>query len=404
MSLEIKKEVKEGSRSEWRKAALPVNGAIGGMVVPAVVFLGIVGADSVEAKGWAIPAGTDIAFAIGVLSIFGSRVPPALKAFLLALAVVDDLGAIVIIALFYTSSLSLVTLAMAALGLAALAAMNVMGFKRKAPYILLGIFLWVCVLRSGVHATLAGVALGFAIPIAKDHEGRSPLKTLEHGLHPYVAYFVMPIFAFANVGVRLGGLTMADLTAPLTLATAAGLFIGKQIGVFGTAYAAIRLGLADMPKGATLPQFYAIALIAGIGFTMSLFIGTLAFTDPEQQNSVRLGVLLGSLLSGVVGAFLLARTTEPLPLRGAAGNRVTAEQAASPPGFVPRGPGLTPVAAQPIWQPSDQKLRRTRGDFDAHPVRVVLPDRHRHAGTPCSRHAGPGPHHSERARPYHRGA
>ncbi|MCL5778320.1 Na+/H+ antiporter NhaA [Limibaculum sp. FT325] len=325
VALEIKKEIAEGSLSEWRKAALPVYGAIGGMAVPALVFIGIVGIDSAEAVGWAIPAATDIAFALGVLSLFGNRVPPALKAFLLALAVVDDLAAIVIIALFYTSSLSIEALALGAIGLAVLAGMNVGGVKRKAPFILVGIFLWVCVLKSGVHATLAGVALGFAIPIGKDHEGRSPLKTLEHGLHPYVAYFVMPIFAFANAGVPLGGLTFADLTAPLTLAIALGLFVGKQVGVFGCAWGAIRLGLAEPPKGATLMQLYAVALIAGIGFTMSLFIGTLAFSDPEHQNAVRLGVLAGSLLSGLTGSIVLARATSNGAAQAGIGQRVPAE-------------------------------------------------------------------------------
>jgi len=324
VALEIKKEIVEGSLSEWRKAALPVYGAVGGMVVPAIVFVGIVGIDSAEAVGWAIPAATDIAFALGVLSLFGNRVPPALKAFLLALAVVDDLAAIAIIAVFYTSNLSLAALALGAIGLAALLGLNLSGFKRKAPYVLIGIFLWVCVLKSGVHATLAGVALGFAIPIGKDREGRSPLKTMEHGLHPYVAYFVMPIFAFANAGVPLGGLTIADLTAPLTLAIALGLFLGKQIGVFGFAWSAIRLGLADAPKGATLLQLYGIALLAGIGFTMSLFIGTLAFAEPEYQNAVRLGVLGGSIMSGVVGALVLAHASRVPVARHGAANRVPA--------------------------------------------------------------------------------
>ncbi|MDT8343016.1 MAG: Na+/H+ antiporter NhaA [Thermohalobaculum sp.] len=325
VALEIKKEILEGSLSTWRKAALPVYGAIGGMAVPALVFIGIVGIGSAEAVGWAIPAATDIAFALGVLSLFGNRVPPALKAFLLALAVVDDLAAIAIIAVFYTADLSVAALALGGVGLAALLGLNLAGFKRKAPFILIGIFLWVCVLKSGVHATLAGVALGFAIPMGKDHEGRSPLKTIEHGLHPYVAYFVMPIFAFANAGVPLGGLTLADLTAPLTLAIALGLFAGKQIGVFGCAWGAIRLGLAEPPRDATLMQLYGVALLAGIGFTMSLFIGTLAFADPAHQNAVRLGVLAGSLMSGIVGSVVLARATAATGSRVMAGHRAPAE-------------------------------------------------------------------------------
>ncbi len=305
VALEIKRELKEGALSSWAKASLPVYSAIGGMAVPALVFIGIVGIDSAEAKGWAIPAATDIAFALGVLSLFGSRVPPALKTFLLALAVVDDLGAIVIIAIFYTAELSSMALILAGAALAALALLNFSGVKRDAPYIVVGIFLWVCVLKSGVHATLAGVALGFAIPLAPNQKGRSLARDYEHGLHGWVSFGVMPIFAFANAGVPLTGLSLADFATPLTLGVAAGLFIGKQIGVFGAAWAAIRFGLAQPPEGAKMIQLYAMSLLAGIGFTMSLFIGTLAFADPESQNLVRLGVLTGSILSGVLGAVVL---------------------------------------------------------------------------------------------------
>ncbi|MEL6475793.1 MAG: Na+/H+ antiporter NhaA [Pseudomonadota bacterium] len=306
VALEIKKEVAVGALSDWKRAALPVSGAVGGMAIPALVFVGIVGIDSAEARGWAIPAATDIAFALGVLSLFGSRVPASLKVFLLALAIVDDLAAIVIIALFYTANLSVEALGLGALGLAGLLVLNVAKVRQIAPYILVGLFLWVCVLKSGVHATLAGVALGFAIPIKKDENGYSPLITMKTGLYPWVAFLVMPVFAFANAGVPLGGLTWADMTAPLTLAIMAGLFIGKQIGVFGFAVAAMRLGIAKAPEGASLAQIYGVSLLAGIGFTMSLFIGTLAFSDVEHQNAVRLGVISGSLLSGVLGALVLA--------------------------------------------------------------------------------------------------
>ena len=305
VALEIKKEIVVGALSDWQRAALPVYGAIGGMAVPALVFLGIVGIESAEARGWAIPAATDIAFALGVLSLMGNRVPPSLKVFLLALAIVDDLAAIAIIAAFYTSSLSFTALGIAVVGLTVLFGMNVMGVRRVGAFIIVGLILWVAVLKSGVHATLAGVALGFAIPIKKDAEGYSPLITMKYALMPYVSFFVMPVFAFANAGVPLGGLTMEDMAAPLTLGIAAGLFIGKQIGVFGLAYGAIKLGLARPPQGATMIQMYGVSLLAGIGFTMSLFIGTLAFTDPALQNSVRLGVLAGSLLSGVLGAAIL---------------------------------------------------------------------------------------------------
>ena len=305
VALEIKREVAEGALSEWRRAALPVYAAIGGMAVPALIYIATVGFGSPEAKGWAIPAATDIAFALGVLSLFGSRVPAELKTFLLALAVVDDLGAIAIIALFYTSKLSLFALALAAASLAALIAMNVMNVRRFAPYILLGIILWVCVLKSGVHATLAGVALGFAIPLAPGKSGRSMAKTAEHGLHGWVSWLVMPLFAFANAGVPLDGFGLDVLLAPLSLAIMLGLFVGKQIGVFGFAWAAVRFGLAEEPRHASWAQLYGVSLLAGIGFTMSLFIGALAFSDPENQTLVRVGVVCGSLLSGVVGALVL---------------------------------------------------------------------------------------------------
>lgn len=305
VALEIKREVYEGALSSWRRAALPVYAAIGGMMAPALIFLWTVGWDTPEAKGWAIPAATDIAFALGVLSLFGRRVPTELKTFLLALAVVDDLGAITIIALFYTSNLSIAALLLAVLALGALFALNFLGFKKYAPYILIGIILWVCVLKSGVHATLAGVAIGFAIPLKEDRNGRSPAKVAEHGLHPWIAYMVMPLFAFANAGVPLEGLSVELMMQPLSLAIILGLFVGKQIGVFGFAYAAIKLGLAEAPTRASILQLYGVSLLAGIGFTMSLFIGALAFSDPEHQTLVRIGVIGGSLLSGVLGALVL---------------------------------------------------------------------------------------------------
>lgn len=306
VALEIKREVYEGALSSWKQAALPVYAAIGGMAVPALIFLQVVGWDTDEARGWAIPAATDIAFALGVLSLFGNRVPAELKTFLLALAVVDDLGAIIIIALFYTSKLSIAALMLALLAGLGLIALNLSGVKRFTPYVLLGIVLWVCVLKSGVHATLAGVALGFAIPLKADKNGRSPAKTAEHGLHGWVALMVMPLFAFANAGVPLEGLSLELLMQPLSLAIMLGLFVGKQIGVFGFAWAAIKLGLAARPTEASILQLYGVSLLAGIGFTMSLFIGALAFADPEHQTLVRIGVISGSILSGVLGALVLA--------------------------------------------------------------------------------------------------
>ncbi|MEL6997049.1 MAG: Na+/H+ antiporter NhaA [Pseudomonadota bacterium] len=306
VALEIKKEIVEGALSDWQKAALPVYGAIGGMAIPALVFVGIVGIESAEARGWAIPAATDIAFALGVLSLFGNRVAPSLKIFLLALAIVDDLAAIAIIAVFYTDELSTTALFLGLGGLAVLGGMNLAGVRNLGMFVIVGLVMWVCVLKSGVHATLAGVALGFAIPIKRDSTGYSPMITLKYALMPWVSFFVMPVFAFANAGVPLGGLSLADFGAPLTLGIAAGLFIGKQIGVFGMAWGAIKLGLAQPPEGGSMLQLYGVSLLAGIGFTMSLFIGTLAFSDIEFQNSVRLGVLSGSLLSGLLGAAVLA--------------------------------------------------------------------------------------------------
>ncbi len=314
VALEIKREVYEGALSTWRRAALPVYAAIGGMAIPALIFLGVVGWESEEARGWAIPAATDIAFALGVLSLFGKRVPAELKTFLLALAVVDDLGAIIIIAIFYTSKLSIAALMMALLAGIGLLALNLSGVKRFTPYVLLGIILWVCVLKSGVHATLAGVALGFAIPLQADANGKSPAKSAEHGLHPWIAMLVMPLFAFANAGVPLEGLSLELLLAPLSLAIMLGLFVGKQIGVFGFAYAAIKLGLADRPKEASIMQLYGVSLLAGIGFTMSLFIGALAYVDPEHQTLVRIGVISGSILSGGLGALILAFAKRRVPL------------------------------------------------------------------------------------------
>ena len=318
VALEIKREVRDGALSSWRRAALPVYAAIGGMAIPALIFVMVVGPGSDEARGWAIPAATDIAFALGVLSLFGRRVPAELKTFLLALAVVDDLGAITIIALFYTANLSVAALALAGLVGLGLIAMNVAGVNRFAPYVLLGIVLWVCVLKSGVHATLAGVAVGFAIPM--EARGRPMVKSAEKGLHNWVAWLVMPVFAFANAGVPLEGLSLELLSAPLVLAIALGLFVGKQIGVFGFAYASIKLGLAERPQEAGMAQLYGVCCLAGIGFTMSLFIGTLAFDGIEQQSLVRLGVIVGSLASGLLGAAFLAF----------ANKRARAKAAASP--------------------------------------------------------------------------
>ena len=307
VGLEIKREVLQGELSSIRQAALPCVAAVGGMLGPAVVYSAINWGNPVTMHGWAIPAATDIAFSLGVLALLGARAPSSLKIFLLALAIIDDLGAIVIIALFYTADLSLLSLGLAAAGLAALLVLNLAGVRRIAPYALVGIFLWVCVLKSGVHATLAGVAIGFAVPLHGGKEGdESPLRHLEHTLHPWVTYGILPVFAFANAGVSLTGLSLsAALLDPVTLGVALGLFFGKQIGVIGTTWLAVRLGIGSTPTGTTWFQFYGLALLTGIGFTMSLFIGTLAFQGPELNDAVRIGVLSGSLVCAVAGYLVL---------------------------------------------------------------------------------------------------
>jgi NhaA family Na+:H+ antiporter len=304
VGLEVKRELLEGQLSSIEQAALPAIAAVGGMALPALVFLYFNWTIPENVNGWAIPAATDIAFALGVLALLGKHAPVSLKILLLAIAIIDDIGAIVIIALFYTAEVSGFSLLLAGGGTLLLFAMNRLGVIRTAPYILVGIFLWICVLKSGVHATLAGVIAALAIPLsAKD--GTSPLKHLEHILHPWTAFLVLPIFAFANAGVSLAGLQIADLMAPLALGIAAGLVIGKQIGVFGFMYLATRIGLVQRPAGVTWLQLYGLACLTGIGFTMSLFIGNLAFVDPDQIETVKLGVISGSLISGVLGYCIL---------------------------------------------------------------------------------------------------
>ncbi len=306
VGLEIKRELLEGNLSSWRQAVLPVLAAIGGMLVPALVFVAINIDDPQALRGWAIPAATDIAFAVGVLALLGTRVPPALKVFLLALAVIDDLGAIIIIALFYSADLSVTSLAIGAVGAVALLALNLSGVTRLLPYVLVGTIMWVAVLKSGVHATLAGVVISLFVPLRTgDTTQKPPLVRAEHALYGFVTLFVMPLFAFANAGVQLGGMSLSDLVAPLPLGIALGLFVGKQIGVFGFTWVGVALGLCRLPEGVTWRHVYGAGALAGIGFTMSLFIGTLAFDGPELQNAVRLGVLSGSLMSGIVGYLVL---------------------------------------------------------------------------------------------------
>jgi NhaA family Na+:H+ antiporter len=313
IGLEIKRELLRGELSTIGQAMLPAIAAIGGMVVPAAIYASLNAGDAVALRGWAIPSATDIAFAVGVLALLGDRVPASLKIFLLALAILDDLGAILIIAAFYTSDLYWLALLLAAAGVALLWLLNAGGVTRFAPYLLPGIFIWVCVLKSGVHATLAGVIVGLAIPLTNDTPDRpSLLEQLEESLHPWVAFGVVPLFAFANAGVSLQGLSLARVLDAIPLGIALGLFIGKPVGIFGATWAAVRAGLAPQPQGARWVQVLGVGMLGGIGFTMSLFIGMLAFSDSTHATQLRLGVLFGSLLSAMAG-YAVLRLSAPAP-------------------------------------------------------------------------------------------
>ena len=317
VGLEIKRECLDGQLSTWSRRALPGIAAAGGMIVPALIYLAFNPGET--ARGWAIPAATDIAFALGVISLLGPRVPASLKIFLAALAIIDDLGAVIIIALFYTAGLSVIDLAGAAVVIAVLFAMNRAGVKSLTPYLLLGLVLWVLVLRSGVHATLAGVLLAFTIPLRAtpgrpDDEEKSPLHRLEHALHIPVGFIVVPIFGLANAGVTVVGLSSDALVAPVTLGVGLGLFIGKLVGVLGFSFAAIRIGLADMPAYAGKMQLAGTALLCGIGFTMSLFITLLAFPDSlVLQSEAKIGILAGSFVAGLLGYLLLRFAPQDWP-------------------------------------------------------------------------------------------
>ncbi len=304
IGLEIKREMIEGSLASMQKAALPVLAAIGGFFVPAALYAALNWGDAQALRGWAVPAATDIAFAIGICALLGRAVPASLKMFLLALAIIDDLMAIVVIAIFYTDDLSAVSLLLSGIGVAGLVMLNLLNVRKPSLYVVVGVFTWVCVLKSGVHATLAGVAVGFAIPLAR-HQGRSLLEEVEHALKPWISYAIVPIFAFANAGVPLVGVSLSSVAAPVPLGIIAGLFVGKQLGVFGATMAAIKLGIAEQPVGASVAQLYGIAILTGVGFTMSLFIGTLAFEDENLMAQIRLGVLAASVLSGLVASVIL---------------------------------------------------------------------------------------------------
>ncbi|MDO9707227.1 Na+/H+ antiporter NhaA [Paracraurococcus lichenis] len=319
VGLEIKREFLDGQLATWPRRALPGIAAAGGMAVPALIYAAFNWSDAETLRGWAIPSATDIAFALGVLSLLGDRVPTSLKVFLAALAIIDDLGAVLIIALFYTGDLSLLDLGLAAGVAAVLAGLNRFGVMRLWPYLLLGVVLWLFVLRSGVHATIAGVVLAMAIPLRMqagrpDDMARSPLHRLEHGLHFWVAFGIVPVFGLANAGVSFAGIGVDAPVDHLTLGVALGLVLGKLVGVYGSAALVIRLGLADVPMGAGRWQMLGVALLCGIGFTMSLFIGLLAFAGNQHlQDEVKLGILLGSGMAGLLGWAVLRVAPREIP-------------------------------------------------------------------------------------------
>ena len=308
VGLEIKREMLKGELASTRQALLPAGAALGGMLVPALIYAGINWGDAVALRGWAIPAATDIAFALGILVLLGSRVPASLKIFLTAVAIIDDLGAILIIAFFYTDKLSLTALAGAGAGVAALVLLNRLRVMTIGPYVLVGLVIWLLVYQSGIHATLAGVITALAIPL-EDGEGGSPLERAEHALQPWVAFAVLPMFAFANAGVSLDGVTWSTLLQSVPLGIAAGLLLGKAVGVFGASWLLVRYAGAQLPAGADWGQFFGVCVLCGVGFTMSLFIGGLAFQGQgaDYETQLKIGVLGGSLLAGVLGSMMLLR-------------------------------------------------------------------------------------------------
>ncbi len=303
IGLEVKREVLEGQLAKPSQIVLPGAAAIGGMLVPALIYWFLNRDNPPALNGWAIPTATDIAFALGVLALLGKRVPTSLKLFLMTLAIIDDLGAIVIIAIFYSGALSTLSLMLAGACIAALVAMNRLGVVKLGPYMIIGLILWVCVLKSGVHATLAGVTLAFCIPLRTRNAEPSPLKALEHALHPWVSFGILPLFAFANAGLSLSGVTLESFTHHVPMGIAVGLLLGKTIGVFGLTWMAVKTGLAALPSGANWGQVLGVAILCGIGFTMSLFVGSLAFEpgSSEYAGMDRMGILTGSLFAALIG-------------------------------------------------------------------------------------------------------
>lgn len=319
IGLEVKREVLDGQLSKPSQIVLPGAAAIGGMLVPALIYWFLNRDNPAALSGWAIPTATDIAFALGVLALLGKRVPVSLKLFLMTLAIIDDLGAIVIIAIFYSGELSTLSLGLAAACIASLVAMNRLGVVKLGPYMIIGLILWVCVLKSGVHATLAGVTLAFCIPLRTKNAEPSPLLTLEHALHPWVAYGILPLFAFANAGLSLSGVTVESFTHDVPMGIAVGLLLGKTVGVFGLTWLAVKVGIAALPQGANWGQVMGVAILCGIGFTMSLFVGSLAFEPgvSDYAGMDRMGILTGSILAALIGYAVTAaasrRNTVPNP-------------------------------------------------------------------------------------------
>ena len=311
VTLEIKREFIQGELSNLKKALLPIIGAVGGMVIPALVYIGINFGNTETMNGWAIPSATDIAFSLGILSLLGSRVPVSLKIFLTALAIIDDLGAILIIAFFYSGDLSISYLSLILISYIFLLILNKFGVRKFLPYLIIGAFMWFFTYKSGIHATIAGVLLASTIPHRTKDKDFSLLIKLEHAISPYVAFIIMPIFAFANAGVSLEGLSLSSLLLPVPLGILLGLFIGKQVGVMIFSYIAVKIGVAQMPDNSSWFSLYGVSVLTGIGFTMSLFVGNLAFTENIQYiDGVKIGVLAGSLLSTLFGYFILIIATK----------------------------------------------------------------------------------------------
>ncbi|WP_267778380.1 Na+/H+ antiporter NhaA, partial [Vibrio cholerae] len=316
IGLEVKRELLEGALKSRETAIFPAIAAVGGMLAPALIYVAFNFNDPAAIQGWAIPAATDIAFALGIMALLGKRVPVSLKVFLLALAIIDDLGVVVIIALFYSSDLSTIALTIGFIMTGVLFMLNAKHVTKLSIYLVAGLILWIAVLKSGVHATLAGVVIGFAIPLKGNKGEHSPLKHLEHALHPYVAFAILPVFAFANAGISLQGVSLAGLTSMLPLGVALGLFLGKPLGIFSFSWAAVKLGVAKLPEGINFKHIFAVSVLCGIGFTMSIFISSLAFGQANEayDTYARLGILMGSTTAALIGYSLLRLS---LPLKKA---------------------------------------------------------------------------------------